>query len=80
MKQFLFIVFGLMLLGIIAFFAWPEKSYEAYEVSEQYRAQVEKFNIPDMPQDWEWSKFKSEDGVNMRFGQTCRAGLSCHWV
>jgi len=73
-KQFIFIVLGLLLLGIIGFFAWPEKSYKPYEVSAKYRAQVDKFNIPDMPSDWTWSKFKSEDGVKMRFGQTGNSG------
>lgn len=74
MKQFVFIVLGLMLIAIIAFFAWPEKSYEPYEVSADYRAQVRKFVIPDMPQDWKWGKFTSADGVKMRFGQTGNSG------
>ncbi len=73
MKQILFVVMGLILLGIIGFLAWPEQSYEPYEVSSAYRAQVIAFNIPDMPDDWQWDMFASEDGVKMRFGQTGNA-------
>jgi len=54
MKQLVFIFFGLLLILVVAFFAWPEQSYEPYEVSEDYRSQVAAFNIPDMPADWEW--------------------------
>lgn len=74
MKQTFFILFGLLLLGIIAFFAWPEKSYQAYDVSAAYRAQVNRFTIPDMPDDWKWGAFTSEDGIKMRFGQTGNSG------
>jgi len=74
MKQFVFIVFGLIIIAIAAFFAWPEKSYQPYKVSAAYRAQVEKFNIPDMPDDWEWGVFASADGIKMRFGQTGNSG------
>ena len=70
MRQVLFLILGLMLLGIIAFFAWPEQSYEPYQVSPAYQAQVDAFNIPDMPQDWTWDMFASEDGMKMRYGQT----------
>ena len=76
MKQIVFVFLGLLLLAIIAFFAWPEKSYEPYEVSAAYRAQVEKFVIPDMPKDWEWGSFSSDDGVRMRFGQTGNSGAA----
>lgn len=70
MKQLLFVILGLALLSVIGFFTWPEKSYEPYEVSPTYRAQVSAFNIPDMPDDWTWNMFASEDGVKMRYGQT----------
>ena len=73
MKQLVFIFLGLVLLSIIAFFAWPEKSYDPYQVSDGYLAQVNKFNIPDMPSDWKWSKFTSSDGVKLRYGQTGNA-------
>lgn len=76
MKQFLFILMGLMLLAVIAFFAWPEQSYERYKVSPAYRAQVAGFNIPDMPEDWTWGMFSNEDGVKMRFGQTGNAAAA----
>jgi len=70
MRQFLFVVMGLMLLGIVAFFTWPENNYEPYQVKPSYRAQVEAFNIPNMPDDWQWDMFTSEDGIKMRYGQT----------
>ena len=77
MKQVIFIFFGLVFfLSIIAFFAWPEKSYEPYVVSEKYLAQVNDFKIPDMPKDWEWGQFASEDGVKIRYGQTGNAGAA----
>lgn len=74
MKQFLFVVMGLFLLGVIGFFAWPEQSYEPYKVSPSYRAEVKAFNIPDMPRDWTWDMFASEDGIKMRYGQTGNVG------
>ena len=73
MKQVLFVLIGWLLLAFIAFLAWPETSYEPYKVSSAYRAQVKAFNIPDMPADWTWAFFKSEDGVKMRYGQTGNA-------
>ena len=76
MKQILFVIMGLGILAVIGFFAWPESRYEPYEVSASYRAQVENFNIPDMPEDWEWDMFTSEDGVKMRFGQTGNAAAA----
>ena len=76
MKQLVFIFFGLLLILVVAFFAWPEQSYEPYEVSEDYRSQVAAFNIPDMPADWEWGTFTSEDGMKMRYGQSGNSGSS----
>jgi len=73
MKQLLFIVIGWILLAIIGFFAWPELNYEPYKVSASYRNQVEAFNIPDMPEDWTWAFFASNDGMKMRYGQTGNA-------
>jgi len=38
--------FGLvLLLGALAFFLWPEKAYEAYQVSPEYQAQVDAFHL-----------------------------------
>jgi len=70
MKQFLFVVLGLFLLAIIGFFSWPEQKYEPYKVKPEYLAQVKAFDIPDMPADWTWDMFVSEDGIKMRYGQT----------
>jgi len=74
MKQVFFVLIGLLFLGLVAVLAWPEKSYQAYEVSEDYRAQVDKFTIPDMPDDWQWAMFESNDGIKMRYGQTGNSG------
>lgn len=70
MKQVLFVFLGLLLLGVTAFFAWPERAYMPYDVTPAYQAQVDRFDIPDMPEDWVWGMFASEDGIQMRFGQT----------
>lgn len=70
MKQFFFVLMGLALLAVIGLLAWPERSYEPYKVSPAYRAQVEAFNIPAMPDDWTWGMFASADGIKMRYGQT----------
>jgi len=74
MKQFLFVLMGLILIALLAFFAWPEQSYQRYQVSEPYKAQVDAFEIPDMPSDWTWDMFASNDGVKMRYGQTGNSG------
>ncbi len=70
MKQILFVCLGLLLLSVLAFFAWPERAYEPYQVSPAYAAQVAAFDIPDMPEDWVWDNFTSNDGIKMRYGQT----------
>ena len=70
MKQFFFVVLGLILLAVIGFFSWPEQRYEPYKVKPEYLAEVKAFDIPDMPVDWTWDMFVSEDGVKMRYGQT----------
>lgn len=70
MKQFFFVVLGLILLAVIGFFSWPEPRYEPYKVKPEYLAEVKAFNIPNMPQDWTWDMFASEDGIKMRYGQT----------
>jgi len=47
-----------------------EQRYEPYKVKPEYLAEVKAFDIPDMPVDWTWDMFVSEDGVKMRYGQT----------
>lgn len=74
MKQLVFVLLGLLIISVLAFFAWPERSYQPFEVSRAYRAQVDAFNIPDMPAEWEWETFTSEDGISMRYGQTGNSG------
>ncbi|WP_026940590.1 alpha/beta fold hydrolase [Hellea balneolensis] len=60
----------LLLLGAIAFYLWPEKKYEPYQVSEAYQAQVDAFYLPDMPPDWSWKTFEAGDGTKLRWGET----------
>lgn len=61
--------FGLI-LGALAFFFWPEKTYKAHQVSAEYQAQVDAFYLPDMPPDWTWKTFDTEDGTTLRWGET----------
>lgn len=63
--------FGLLLvIGALAFFFWPEKSYKPYQVSEAYQAQVDAFYLPAMPPDWTWKTFEASDGTKLRWGET----------
>ena len=63
--------FGLfLLLGVLAFFFWPEKKYEPFQVSKEYQAQVDAFYLPDMPPDWQWKTFEAVDGTKLRWGET----------
>ena len=63
--------FGLLvLLGVLAFFFWPEKKYKPYQVSKEFQAQVDNFYLPDMPPDWQWKTFEAVDGTKLRWGET----------
>lgn len=69
--------FGLFLiLAAIAFYFWPEKRYEAFEVDSAYQAQVDAYNLPDMPSDWTWKRFETQDGTGLRWGETGNAGAA----
>lgn len=64
-------MFGLvLLLGALAFFFWPETSYKPHQVSAEYQAQVDAFDLADMPPDWIWKIFEAEDGTKLRWGET----------
>jgi len=79
MRKFLFGFLGLIgivILAIVVFLFRPEKAYEAYVVSEDYQAQVDKFNLPAMPADWTWQRFEAEDGTGLRWGETGNRGSS----
>lgn len=63
--------FGLLLvIGALAFFFWPEKNYVPYQVTPEYQAQVDAFYLPDMPRDWKWKTFETDDGSKLRWGET----------
>lgn len=69
--------FGLLvLLAILAFFFWPEKAYKPYQVSPEYQAQVDAFDMPDMPPDWRWETFEAADGTKLRWGETGNGGAA----
>lgn len=70
MRRLILSVLGVFIIGIVAFLGWPEARYEPYEVSPEYRAQVDSFIIPPFPSDWRWSSFAGDDGIRMRWGQT----------
>ena len=70
----LFIV--LALLALLAFFLWPEKPYKPYQVTPEYQAQVDAFNLPDMPADWVWKSFETADGTKLRWGETGNGGAA----
>jgi len=59
-----------ILLAVIVFFVWPEKKYKPYQVLSEFQAQVDAFNLPDMPSDWVWKSFETSDGTNLRWGET----------
>ncbi len=65
-----------LILTSLAFYFWPEKSYEAFQVDAAYQAQVDAFNLSDMPADWVWKRFVAQDGTGLRWGETGNAGAA----
>lgn len=76
MRKILLGIFILLIIGVLALLFRPEKAYEAYEVSESYQAQVDKYDLPDMPADWVWNRFEAADGTGLRWGETGNRGAS----
>ncbi len=80
------IVVGFVLivaLAVALLVVWPEKSYAPYEVDAAYQAQVDAFDFPDMPPDWQWHRFTAKDGTSLRWGETGNrdaAKASLIWV
>jgi len=71
MKKSIFLaLLGLIFIAAVAFFAWPEKSHEYYEVDAAYQAQVDAYYVPPMPNDWQWASFETQDGTKLRWGET----------
>lgn len=69
--------FGLFLiLAAIAFYFWPEKRYEPFQVDASFQAQVDAFNLIDMPPDWRWKRFETQDGTGLRWGETGNTGAA----
>ena len=65
-----------LFLCLSAAILWPQKRYAPFQVSEAYQAQVDAFDVPDMPPDWIWDKFMADDGTNLRWGQTGNRGTA----
>ena len=59
-----------VLLGVLAFFLWPEKAYKPHQVSTEYQAQVDAFTLVGMPPDWTWKSYEAADGTKLRWGET----------
>jgi len=61
---------GLFLLLGLMIWLWPENAYKPYEPSESYRAKIEAYPLPDMPEGWTYQTYETEDGTLLRWGQT----------
>ena len=68
-KLFLGLLISL-LLAILVLIVWPEKPYEPTVVDDAYQAQVDAYYLSDMPADWTWKSFVTQDGVRLRWGET----------
>jgi len=70
MKRFLKWVAIAFLVSVAIFYLWPEKPYKPFKVSPEYQAQADAFHVPEMPPDWKWQAFNTEDGTRLRWGET----------
>ena len=67
-----------LIIGLVAFIAalvvliiiWPEKAYEAQQVSAEFQAEALAFAFPDMPEDWQDHSLIAADGTALYWGQT----------
>jgi len=65
-----------LIIGAIVFYFWPEKRYEPFQVDAAFQAQVDAYNLPDMPPDWMWKRFETQDGTGLRWGETGNVGAA----
>ena len=65
-----------LIIAALAFYFWPEKKYEPYEVDAAFQAQVDAFHLPAMPPDWTWKRFEADDGTGLRWGETGNSGAA----
>ncbi len=61
-----FLALLVLTLGLI--FAWPVAKYQYYELPPDYRELVENYDIPPMPDGWDWHQITAKDGTNLRWG------------
>ncbi len=60
---------GLLVLLYAVIWVWPEEAYKPYEVSDEYKARIEAYNLPDMPSGWTYKTFTVRDGTKLRWGE-----------
>ena len=70
MKKILRIVVVTIILALLAFVIWPEKSYKPYAVSDAYQAKVDAITMPTFPDAWQWQSYTANDGAHIRWGHT----------
>jgi len=56
-------------IGFVAFLLYPPAKYEPYDVTPEYQAQLDTFNVPSMPDGWEFDTFLTVDFAKIRFGK-----------
>lgn len=56
-------------VGFVVFLLYPPAKYVPHQVTPEYQAQVDNFNVPPMPEGWELDKFLTRDFTNIRFGK-----------
>ncbi len=60
---------AVMVLLFAVIWLWPEKAYTPYEVSDEYRARIAAYNLPDMPAGFVYKDFVTNDGTKLRWGE-----------
>lgn len=57
--------FGVLLALMII---WPEAKYTPFTPNESYLADSAAYDLPAMPQGWEWNYHAASDGTKLRYG------------
>jgi len=68
-KKILPAIMWALAIGFVAFLLYPPAKYEPYDVTPEYQAQLDKFNVPSMPDGWEFDTFLTRDFAKIRFGK-----------
>lgn len=67
---------GLLGISAIAFYLWPQPKYKIEQPSEIFLKNAESFYVPDLPPDWTFKDFTTEDGRRIRWGETGNRGAA----